>query len=92
MKILLIFPLMFMMGCQSFQTTGVIFDEAGNVGFRDLYSKRIHREGAPAIYLTDGTRAYFKQGRLHREDGPAIITKDELLWYENGKLIKRMEI
>lgn len=39
----------------------------------------IHREDGPAIIYSNGTKKWFKHGKLHRDDGPAIE------WHNGGK-------
>jgi hypothetical protein len=46
-----------------------------------------HREDGPALEYTDGTKAWYLNGKLHREDGPALDhTSGSKFWYLNGKL------
>ena len=36
---------------------------------------------------TDGTKCWYKDGKLHREDGPAVKwTNGSKFWYKDGKL------
>ena len=45
----------------------------------------MHREGGPAVEYINGTKFWYKNGKLHREDGPAVENpynhKD---WWLNG--------
>lgn len=51
-----------------------------------------HREGdKPAVIYPDGSEEYYRYGSLHRIDLPARITTTEIEYWENGKMIKRME-
>ena len=46
-----------------------------------------HREDGPAIERPDGTKKWYKNGKLHREDGPAIEEPNgEKQWFFNGYL------
>jgi len=47
---------------------------------------QLHREDGPAVERTDGTKAWYLNGKRHREDGPAIEDADGYKsWYLNGK-------
>ena len=44
-----------------------------------------HREGGPAIELSDGSKYWYKDGKRHREDGPALIEPGGLEeWWLDG--------
>ena len=46
-----------------------------------------HREGGPAIELSNGNKWWYLNGKLHREDGPAVEDADgNKVWYLNGDL------
>jgi hypothetical protein len=52
-----------------------------------LYKNIIHRIGGPAIEYSDGTKVWYKNGKIHREDGPAIEMEDgSKEWCQNGQL------
>ena len=36
----------------------------------------LHREGGPALTLSNGARGYYLHGKPHREDGPALTFRD----------------
>jgi len=43
--------------------------------------------GLACIERSDGTRRWYRDGRLHREDGPAIERSGgTCLWYRDGRL------
>jgi len=47
---------------------------------------RIHRNGAPALETTSGTRKWYQDGRMHRLDGPAFEGADgKTCWWRDGK-------
>ena len=51
------------------------------------FEGNLHREGAPAVEWSDGTKEWYKNGLFHREDGPAIEYKDgDKHWFKNGNL------
>jgi hypothetical protein len=46
-----------------------------------------HREDGPAEEYSNGTKGWYKNGKLHREDGPALESYNgNKYWYKNGKL------
>lgn len=45
-----------------------------------------HREDGPAIEYPNGSKSWWKQGKLHREDGPAIEWPSAKKWCLNGVL------
>jgi hypothetical protein len=48
---------------------------------------RLHRDGAPALVVSDGTQMWFQNGRLHRVGGPALIHPDGSYgYYFRGRL------
>lgn len=50
-------------------------DAHGNISnFNDTECTVLHREDGPAIVCLDGTKMWFRHGKLHREDGPAFET------------------
>lgn len=54
-------------------------EDNGNNGtfyYKDKKMTILHREDGPAIEFSDGSKSWFKDGKLHREDGPAIYTYD----------------
>ena len=57
---------------------------------RWIRNKKIHRETeeGPALILSNGYMAWYKDGNLHREDGPAVIHPDGYEeFYNNGNKI-----
>lgn len=47
----------------------------------------LHREDGPAIIRTNGSSAWFFEGKRHRIDGPAVEWPDGYkAWYINDKL------
>jgi hypothetical protein len=62
-----------------------------NVGdkryYKDKEMKILHREDGPAIEWVDGSKSWYRDGKLHREDGPAIECADgSKEWYRDDKL------
>jgi hypothetical protein len=58
-----------------------------DTGTRRYYNSanQLHSDVGPAIVYTDGTSAWYQNGRLHREDGPAVIfPRGRKEWYRNG--------
>ena len=59
-----------------------------------VQGESLHREGLPAIEWDDGSREWYRKGRLHRIDGPAVYYPmanpgQELYkewWIENKRL------
>ncbi|GAB4072279.1 hypothetical protein GCM10028812_49480 [Ancylobacter sonchi] len=48
----------------------------------------IHREDAPALIGTDGTKAWYRNGQLHREDGPAVEwANGSKEWWVDGEQV-----
>jgi hypothetical protein len=46
-----------------------------------------HREDGPAIEYPNGSKYYYKYGKLHRDNGPAIIDHDgSQFYYREGVL------
>ena len=46
-----------------------------------------HREDGPAVECLDGTKYWYKNGKLHREDGPAYEHASGYKeWWVNGNL------
>ena len=42
------------------------------------------------IIYSNGTKAWYQNGKFHREDGPAIEYADgRKYWYQNGRFTKR---
>jgi len=57
--------------------------------FGDIYWRLstgyYHREDGPAVIQIDGTKIWYKYGRIHREGGPAVEFKNILFqWYIEG--------
>ena len=51
---------------------------------------QLHREDGPAFECSDGTKAWFLNGKYHREDGPAIERANgDKEWRLNGKLHRK---
>ena len=45
----------------------------------------MHREDGPALECADGTKQWWRNGKLHREDCPAVERADGTnQWYLNG--------
>jgi hypothetical protein len=62
-------------------------DKEGTVRYYKPGTDVLHREDGPAVVCYDGTKKWFKEGKLHREDGPAVLWSygcEE--WYKEGKL------
>lgn len=51
---------------------------------------QLHRIGGPALIRFNGSKYWFKNGKVHRDDGgPAEIWADGFkAWRQDGKLIK----
>ena len=51
-----------------------------------------HREGSPALRVSSGLEAWYRQGKLHREDGPAIHDQASgyKAWFLEG-VVQRVE-
>jgi hypothetical protein len=45
-----------------------------------------HRDGGPAVTLSDGTQKWYRNGYLHREDGPAVSRPSGYWsWQQDGQ-------
>ena len=67
----------------------VTVDEAGTARwYKDAKCTTLHRESGPAVeYTNDGTKFWYRNGKLHRTGGPAIVYKGgHKEWYRNGRL------
>jgi len=54
--------------------------------YSDKEMTKLHREDGPACEWSDGSKAWWLNGKLHREDGPAVEYADgSKQWYLNGK-------
>ncbi len=50
-------------------------------------NNQYHRIDGPAVEYPDGTKCWYKEGKLHRIDGPAVEYPDgSKEWYIEGKL------
>jgi hypothetical protein len=50
------------------------------------YSKVLHREDGPALIYNDGTKHWYRYGRLHRLGGPAAEWESGTMeWCVNGR-------
>ena len=48
---------------------------------------QLHRDFGPACVCSDGTQAWWKNGKQHRDDGPAVVRPNGAqAWYRNGLL------
>ena len=69
------------------KTYTVIVNSDGTIWWCKEGTTQLHREGGPAIELSDGTKKWWINGKRHREDGPAIEWADGTKeWYVNGEL------
>lgn len=60
--------------------TATHFEWTGPDGMR-------HREDGPAVIYADGTRSWWKRGKMHRDGGPAIEWPNgDWDWYREGFL------
>lgn len=51
------------------------------------YSKRSPFSESEIVNHADGSKEYFRDGKLHRDDGPAVERANGTkLWYRNGEL------
>lgn len=51
-----------------------------------------HNESGPALILKDGTKVWYRNGKIHRDDGPAIEDSTGLRsWYLNGRQLSQSE-
>jgi len=75
-------------------------DDVGNKFYhRDRAMKIFHREDGPAIEWVDGSKSWYRNGKLHREDGPAgeyasgtkVWSIDGLKHREDGPAIERAD-
>lgn len=57
------------------------YDEDGDLFW--YQDNQLHRLGAPAVELGNGTKAWYQHGKLHREDGPAVQILSGLPWWKN---------
>jgi hypothetical protein len=54
---------------------------------------KLHREGGPAVELSDGTRFWFLNGLRHRTDGPAREwANGGREWWLNGDRVTEAEV
>ena len=61
-------------------------DQEGGRYWYDVQG-RWHRDGNPAVILSDGFEAWFRHGLRHRDDGAAVIFPDGTQqWWSNGHL------
>lgn len=67
------------------KTTVVDMNGHTHVYFDDTYSMK-HNTDGPALILKDGTKVWYKYGKIHRDDGPAIVDATGWMkWYLNGQ-------
>jgi len=53
--------------------------------YKDKTMNILHREDGAAIECSNGSKAWYLNGKLHREDGPAVECNDgDKSWYLNG--------
>jgi len=51
------------------------------------YSQILHREGGPAVTISNYKKEWYRYGKRHRLDGPAIEYRDGYrMWFKNGKI------
>jgi hypothetical protein len=74
---------------------GVLYDIRGFRRFDDRIEihnseGKLHRDGdKPAVIFSDGSRWWYKEGKLHRDKPACIDRNGSKYWYKDGKLIKK---
>jgi len=60
--------------------------------YKDREMTMLHRLDGPAIIWSDGSKAWFVDGKRHRLDGPAVeYATGTRLWYVDGKYLTEEE-
>lgn len=52
----------------------------------------IHRDNGPAMMYPGEARYWYQEGKPHRDNGPAVETRENLVWYQRGVLIKEQAV